>query len=108
MFSPDISEQTLTNQEETTAATIKKEQETSEEAEEAEAKLVSPPEARKSVYHLADTGLWWDSFEEEPQFELEEDFESQLTLSEEEDWTGLGTKTKKEEEEENDHLRPDQ
>ena len=103
MFSSDISENTQTNQEETAAATLKEEQETAEEVEEAEAKLGSPPEARKSLYQLADTGLWWDSFEEEPQFELDEDFESQLTLSEGEDWTGLGTKPK-EEEEGNDHL----
>ena len=61
------------------------EEETSEEVEEAEearlAKLVSPGD-KKSLYQLADTGLWWDSFEEEPHFELDDDFESQLTLSE--------------------------
>ena len=114
MLSPDISEKRQTNQQETEADTIKEEKKkeeveevvTSEEVEEAEeaarAKLLNPPGDRKSLYQLADTGLWWDSFEEEPQFELEDDFESQLTLSEGEDWTGLGTKPK--EEEKNDHL----
>ena len=36
----------------------------------------------KSLYQLGDTGLWWDSFEEEPDFELVEEFDSQLTLTE--------------------------
>lgn len=36
----------------------------------------------KSLYQLADTGLWWDSFEEETNFQLTEDFMTELTLSE--------------------------
>ena len=36
----------------------------------------------KSLYQLADTGLWWDSFEEETNFQLSDDFMTELTLSE--------------------------
>ena len=91
LFSQTTSGNKQTKQAESAAATVEEEEETSEEVgeeqEAARAKLDSPDE-RKSLYQLADTGLWWDSFEEEPQFELVDDFESQLTLSEEEDWTG--------------------
>ena len=91
MFSQTTSENKQTNLQQSAPATIKQEEETSEEVDEEEnaagAKLVSPDD-RKSLYQLADTGLWWDSFEEEPQFELVDDFESQLSLSEGEDWTG--------------------
>jgi len=35
------------------------------------------------LYQLAEAGLWWDSFEEDPQFDICDDFDEQLTLDEE-------------------------
>ena len=91
VFTQTTSENRQTNQQQSAAATVKEEEEASEEVDEeekaAKAQVVSPDDS-KSLYQLADTGLWWDSFEEEPHFELVEDFESQLTLSEGEDWSG--------------------
>ena len=39
-------------------------------------------ENSKSLYQLGDAGLWWDTFEEEPNFDLLDDFMGELTLSE--------------------------
>ena len=39
-------------------------------------------------YQLTEAGLWWDSFEEDPQFEICDDFDEQLTLDEGEDHVG--------------------
>ena len=33
-------------------------------------------------YQLADAGLWWDSFEEEPDFDWSQCYEDELTLNE--------------------------
>ena len=55
-----------------------------EETEELEASRPGlwSEENGKSLYQLADTGLWWDSFEEETNFQLSDDFMTELTLSE--------------------------
>ena len=57
----------------------------SEGEEAARAKLCG---SRAALYQLAEAGLWWDSFEEEPQFELVDDFDSHLSLYEDQDDVG--------------------
>ena len=56
-----------------------------EEDETARAKLCG---SRAALYQLAEAGLWWDSFEEEPNFELVDDFDSHLSLCEDQDDIG--------------------
>ena len=34
------------------------------------------------LYQLAEAGLWWDSFEEDPQFDICDEFDESLTLDE--------------------------
>ena len=44
---------------------------------ESKAKPLNP-----SHYRLAEAGLWWDSFEEDPVFDITQEFDDQLTLNE--------------------------
>ena len=37
------------------------------------------------LYQLAEAGLWWDSFEEDPQFDICDEFDEHLTLDEGDD-----------------------